>query len=360
MTATARVGVIGCGWWSSNAHLPALHRNPQAAIVALADKDPSALSRAATRYGVTQTFSSTEELVAGADVDALVIAIPHAYHYEAARTALQHGIHVLLEKPMVLDPEHGRTLLAEARRRGVGLVVGYPWHYNQQVLAVRSAIAAGDIGEIEFASCLFASIVRELYRGNPDAYSDLFAFASAATPGTTTYSDPAIAGGGQGQTQVTHASALLFWLTGLRPSHVLAQTESFELAVDLADSIAIRFEGGALGSLASTGSILPGHDEVLEYRIFGRDGHVLFDVNGGTCSIHRRSGEVRTLAPLALPDRYPESAPVDNLVGLVLGEMENGSPPEIGQMAVEFLDAMYRSARSGARVALQGDPAAAR
>jgi predicted dehydrogenase len=351
-SARARVGVVGCGWWASHAHLPALSRHPRAVVAGIADPDPSALSRASQRFGVEAAFPSAEALLDSVELDAAVVAVPHVHHYEAARRALEHGLHVLLEKPMVLEPEHGRTLLGEATRRGREIIVGYPWHYNRHALALRQAIADGELGDLELASCLFASIVRELYRGNPAAYGDLFGFEAAATPGTATYSDPAIAGGGQGQTQVTHSSALLFWVTGLRPVEVSAYVESFELAVDLADAVAVRFEGGAIGSLTSTGSVLAGQEEVLEYRLFGRRGHALLDVTGGRCTLHGGGGEVRELPPLAPADRYPEDAPANNLVGIVLGEQENGSPPEVGLLAVEFLDAMYRSGREGRPVAL--------
>jgi predicted dehydrogenase len=348
----ARVGVIGCGWWSSHAHLPALSANRDAVVAGLADPDPVARSRAAERFGVAAAFADAEELVSSVELDAVIIAVPHVHHYDAARLALVHDLHVLLEKPMVLEPEHGRALVAEARRRARELVIGYPWHYNEHSLALRDAIAAGELGELEFASCLFASIVRELYRGNPMAYGDIFGFDAAATPASATYSDPAIAGGGQGQTQVTHSSALLFWLTGLLPVEVSAYVESFELAVDLVDAASIRFDGGAIGSVSSTGSMLAGQDELLEYRIFGRAGHALFDVTGGRCTLHGESGEVRELRPLEPAERYPEAAPVNNLVGIVRGEQENGSPAEIGLLAVEFLDALYRSAREGRPIAV--------
>ena len=350
MSPPVRVGVIGCGWWSSHAHLPALNRNDKAVIAGLADPDVDTLRAASERYGVRAAFHAAEELFAAVALDAVVIAVPHAYHFDLALLALENDVHVLLEKPMVLEPRHGRMLIDEARRRERELVIGYPWHYNAQVLAVRSAIAEGVIGELEFVSCLFASIVRELYRGNPGAYENLFEFSAAATPGSGTYSDPAIAGGGQGQTQVTHAAALLFWLTGLRPVQVAAYAEAFELAVDLCDAVAMRFDGGAVGTLASTGSMLPGHEEQLEYRLFGREGHVLFDVNNAVCSLHRGDVTSTLLPDLGPADRYPEAAPVDNLVRLARGEEANGSPPEIGLLAVEFLDAMYRSAEAGAFV----------
>ncbi len=185
-----------------------------------------------------------------------------------ARAVLDRGLHLLLEKPMTIEPPDARALAALAEARGVELIIGYPWHYNRQVLAVRDAIAEGRIGTIEYVSCQFASIVRELYRGNPEPYRDILGY-SVNPPGARTYADPEIAGGGQGQTQVTHSAALLFLLTGLRPVSVAAMTEPFELAVDLADAVVVRFANGAIGSLGSTGSVLPGQDEILEYRIFG-------------------------------------------------------------------------------------------
>ena len=84
---------------------------------------------------------------------------------------------------------------------------------------------------------------------------------------------------------------------------------------------------------------------MLEYRIFGHDGHVHFDVNNGVASIHTRGRE--DLPPLELDLRYPHWAPSDNLVELACGRGTNGSPPELGFAAVAFVDALYRSARNG-------------
>lgn len=347
----ARIGVIGCGWWATRAHLPALAANPDATIAAIADPDPVNRARAAERFGIpaTRVFADATEMLATAELDAAIVAVPHALHAPLARAVLARDLHLLLEKPMTIGPADARALAALAAERDRELIVGYPWHYNRQVLAVRDAIAEGRIGNIEFVACQFASIVRELYRGNPEPYRDVLGY-SVNPPGERTYADPEIAGGGQGQTQVTHSAALLFLLTGLRPVRVAALVESFELAVDLADAVAIRFAGGAIGSLGSTGSVLPGHDELLEYRIFGDRGHITFEVHEGLAVIHGRDGELHRLPGLAVEERYPDWAPADNLVDVVLGRAPNGSPAALGVLTVEFVNAMYRSAREGRMV----------
>ena len=109
----------------------------------------------------------------------------------------------------------------------------------------------------------------------------------------------------------------------------------------------IRFAGGAIGSLGSTGSVLPGQDEMLEYRIFGDKGHIIFDVNEGEAVIYGAEGEVSRLPGLPAEERYPDWAPADNLVDIVLGRGTNGSPASLGVLTVEFVDAMYRAAKEG-------------
>jgi predicted dehydrogenase len=349
----ARIGIIGCGWWATRAHLPALQANPDAEIAGIADPDAANRMRTAETFGIPadRVFASAEDMLAKAKLDAAIVAVPHSAHAPMARAVLERGLHLLLEKPMTIDPPDARALAALAESRGVELIVGYPWHYNRQVLAVRDAIAEGRIGKIEYVSAHFNSIVRELYRGNPEPYRDVLGY-SVNPPGMKTYADPEVAGGGQGQTQVTHSAALLFFLTGLRPTQVAAMTESFELAVDLVDAIVVRFAGGALGSLGSTGSVLPGQEEMLEYRIFGDLGHIVFDVNEGLAVIHGADGEMHRLPGLAAEERYPDWAPADNLVDIVVGRAGNGSPAALGVQTVEFVDAMYRAARESRTVVI--------
>ena len=339
----ARIGVIGCGWWATHAHLPALTRNPDAEVVALAEPEPERLAAAGAAFGITARFADAAEMLDAAALDGVVIAAPHALHYELASAAIGHGVHVLLEKPMVVRPAHGASLVHEAREAGVELIIGYPYLYNAQARALRAAIAEGRIGTIEFVTCLFASTARELYRGNPEAYRELFAYKMSG-PAALTYSSPQ--DGGQALSQITHSASLLFWLTGLTPSVVGALTEPFELGVDLVDAVSVRFTSGAVGTVASTGSVLPGGEEVLHLRVFGTGGHISFDVNRGLASIY--TGSVQDLPVLATAaERYPEHAPADNLVDVILGRLGTQSPPDIALTTVSFIAAIHASAAAG-------------
>ncbi len=343
---TVDVAVIGCGWWATQAHLPALAADPGARIVAIVDPDPAKRDRAGQRFGVVARYAEVGAMLDAERLDAAIVATPHATHAEVARACLDRGLHLLVEKPLTLTPDDAFDLVARARAAGRQLIAGYPYHYVPQLQELRRRLALGVVGRLEVVVGLFASIVRELYRGQPEVYRDVLGYRLNA-PGPDTYSDPAIAGGGQGQTQVTHLAALALWLTGLEPVTVTGRTASFELAVDLADAFAVGFRGGALGSFASTGSVSPTQPEILELRLFGSTGHVVVDAAAGTTVVHAGDGSVDRLPETHGADRYPEWAPARNLVRVVRGEEPNESPGELAATVVALIDALYRSARSG-------------
>lgn len=355
----ARIGVVGAGWWATRAHLPAIVANGDAELAAIADPIDEKRDRAASVFGPGRTYRDHREMLDNEALDGVVVAVPHMAHYQVALDALQAGAHLMLEKPMVVESGHAARLLQESQQRSLEIVVGYPWHYSGQVLAVRDWIASGEIGELLYVHSLFASIVWDLLRGDVDLVADAVGFTITPT-GTDTYGDPAVSGGGQAIVQITHSAALLLFMTGLVPVDVFAFMENRDVRVDLVDALAVRFEGGCIGTIGSTGSTVRTQEELLEYRLYGTGGHILFDVLTGEAGLYRADGTVqRNPAHLAAGTRtydsvYPEDAPVNNLVDVVLSRDENRSPPQLGAAVVGLLEAAYESARTGTRHAVPG------
>jgi predicted dehydrogenase len=356
----ARVAVIGCGWWSTYTHIPGLKEYPPADLVAICDPDETRLRAAAERYGVPRTYTSVADLLRSEELDGAVVATYHATHDEVARQCLDAGLHVMLEKPMVLEAAHGRDLLERARQKGVEIVVGYPWHFTATARRARELVQSGELGPVQFVASLFASMVVEFYRGNPEAYRPVFQYPLTG-PTRRTYSDTRLAGGGQGHLQVTHSAGLMFFVTGLRAARVGALMERFDVPVDLVDAISVRFDGGAVGVVGSTGNIGVGDGGQHDLRVYCTRGYLLLDMVAGALQVRHHDGRAEQLGPLPEDDRYPRFATARNLVDVVLGRAPNGSPGEVGLRTVELLDAAYRSAaRDGAPVAVEelaGSPA---
>ena len=349
----ARIGVVGAGWWSTRAHLPAIVANPDAELAAIAERVDSKRERAASAFGPAAAYPNHRQMLENEDLDGVVIAVPHTAHFEVAMDALAAGAHLMLEKPMTVESRHAARLLEESSGRGLEIVVGYPYHFNQQVLAARDWIAAGEIGELLYVHSLFASIVWDLFRGNVDLVADAVGFTITPT-GTDTYGDPALSGGGQAIVQITHSAALLLFMTGLAPAEVFAFMENKDLRVDLVDALAVRFEGGCIGTIDSTGSTVRTQEELLEYRIYGTGGHIWLDLSTSELGLYRADGSVvrnpadpKPAGPRAYAEAYPEDAPVNNLVDVILGRDQNRSPAELGAAVVRLLEAAYESARTG-------------
>ena len=345
----ARIGIVGAGWWSTQAHLPSLTTYDKVEAVALADLNSDKLKAAADKYGVERRYTDVGEMLDKEHLDGLVVATNHAAHFPVAKQVLERKIGLMLEKPMVLKASEARALQALAEQNGTPLVIGYPWHFVPQHMQLREMILAGKLGDIQFVSNLFASMVLEFLRGRPQAYASIFNYPVTG-PTAATYSEPSVAGGGQGYLQVTHSAALLLWLTGLKPVSVSAFMERFDLKVDLVDAINVRFDTGALGSLASTGAIATKQsgNQKLDYRIFGTEGYAALEVLQGTCTLYLNDGSVQHLEPTPLSKTYPQADTSRHLVDLLLGHTTtNISPADIGVRTVELLEAAYRSATEG-------------
>jgi predicted dehydrogenase len=344
----ARIGIIGTGWWATYAHLPSLTSYPRAEVVAIADPSPERLHQAGEHFGIGAQYADYREMLDRGQLDGVIVATPHTTHFAIASDVLARGIPLMLEKPMVLRARDARALVNLAEQRGVPLVIGYPYHFVEQHARLRARIAEGALGQLQLVHSLFASMVLEYYRANPRAYADVFKW-QVTGPQPTTYSEPSVAGGGQGHLQITHSAALLLWLTDLKPLEVTAFLENFELKVDLCDAISVRFEGGAVGTVASTGGIpasQSGHQQ-HELRLYGSGGYALVDTMAGSCSIYFNDGSVEELEAVPAERRYPLEATSRHLVDLVLSAVPsatNASPGEIGARTVELLDAAYRAA----------------
>jgi len=349
-----RVGVVGTGWWATQHHIPSLLAYDHCDVVALADPDPMNLGRAAQAFGIDRTYRDHRALLDAGDVDCLVVAVPHAYHYAIARDALDAGLGVLVEKPMVLRAAEAWDLVERAAVGDLPLVVGYTFQFTRAAERARLALGRGEIGDLLLVSGLFASMVQSYYSSRPGDYADLFKFPLTG-PKADTYSDPAISGGGQGQTQITHAMGMVLWATGTRVVEVNARMSNAGLDVDLVDAISFTLANGAIGTMAATGSIKPGQAQQLELRYYGTAGYVLQQPLAGTLTVQRDDSPPEQV-DMSPDEVYPARAPSRCLVDLMRGVGENRAPAGPAAATVEFLEAAYRSAAENRAVRIDEQP----
>ncbi|NQU39737.1 MAG: Gfo/Idh/MocA family oxidoreductase [Lentisphaerae bacterium] len=345
-----RCAVVGAGWWACEAHLPALQKHPKAELVAVQKRTHEAAQKVADNFGARQACTTMEQVLAIDDLDGVIISSTPNMHFEQARAALERGLHVLIEKPMTITAAEALELQALAEHKQVVLLVSCPWHYTAHGIAARQLIQSGSLGRVKMISVLMTNFTQGLYRGLPwsKVFGDSEAFENAAppyqTPGQTSYSDPAVAGGGHIYCQVSHVAAYLSFLTGQRPEEVFARFDNAGTDVDVYDTLNIKLNGGTLVSLASTGATIM-TDRNYEVRVYGTEGMLFMELWKGKMAFHH-GDQVTQYDDLVEADIYPMYAPTNNFIEAILGEAPNGSPAELGTSAMQVIEAACRSAES--------------
>jgi hypothetical protein len=137
-----RVGVVGVGVMGSN-HARVFADMPGVKLVGIADPDRKQRDFVSAAVGCA-AFGSVEALLAEG-IDAVTIAAPTHLHRDLALVCIEHGAHVLVEKPIAPSVEEGRTIIAAARRARVALMVGHVERFNPTVAAIKEAIRDEDI-----------------------------------------------------------------------------------------------------------------------------------------------------------------------------------------------------------------------
>ncbi len=124
-----RVGVVGLGQIAQIMHLPYLRLIPGFEIAALCDLSPTLVEQVGDLYGVRERYTSAQEMIASADIDAVVVCTTFD-HADIALAAIERGKHVLVEKPLCESPSLAREIAAAGDRAGVKVMVAYMKRYD--------------------------------------------------------------------------------------------------------------------------------------------------------------------------------------------------------------------------------------
>ncbi len=143
------VAVVGLGHWGPN-----LVRNfaaiSEAWLHTLCDIRPDRLATFERQYPGARTQTDFGAVVDDPEVDAIVIATPVHTHYQLAKTALDAGKHVMVEKPLAQTSDQCRKLVALAEKHQLILMVGHVFLYNAAVRKVKEYIDSGELGQIHY------------------------------------------------------------------------------------------------------------------------------------------------------------------------------------------------------------------
>jgi len=343
MAEKVDIGVIGAGWWATLAHIPSLIANPHVGTVAINRPDSDGLATVAKTFHLTHAYLDASEMIAKENLAGVVIASPHVLHAEHARLALEHGLNVLIEKPMTTTAADARMLVDLARQKGRAIMMPYGWNYRPITDAAHKLVADGWIGEPKHIVAQMASALSDLFAGEEMVETKEHLFR----PPASTWADPKRSGG-YGWGQLTHGLGALFRIVDLDPVRVFARTGLSPVGVDFYDAAVVEFANGATMALSGSATVPKIRGYQIDIRVFGTEGMLLFDIERARVEAIRHDGKTHAESLPTNAGDYETVGPITRFVDLCRGEtVVNPADGVIGMRAVGVLDAMYRSAKSG-------------
>ena len=225
-----RLAVIGCGAVATAYHIPAIKKVSLLRLSAVVDIDETWVKQVARTYNVPSALADFRQVVGLAD--AALVATPNASHVEIAAYLLEHGVHVLCEKPLATTASDARLLFDLANRNGTRLMVGQSRRFNPNLTALADLVRQGALGQItNLTAGLGGPIQKWAARTSFRSQRDL-------------------AGGGVLMDSGAHLVDLATWLFGESPSEVLCRAEmSPEWNVEMDAEVQLMFPWGGTASL---------------------------------------------------------------------------------------------------------------
>jgi len=334
------VGMIGTGA-ISNMHAQA-YRNIGFRLRVCTDVNEAAGRSFAARHGA-EFAGSYEEVCRHPEVDFVDVCTFPDFRLQPVEICARTGKHVQVQKPIATNLETARRMIETARRAGILLGVVSQHRFDDASLFLSRAIAAGRLGKLLQCDCYVKWYRSPAYYARPIK-------GSWQTEG-----------GGALINQAIHQVDILRWLAGpvaelygMWQLGALHKIESEDVV-----SAVLRYANGATGVIQASTAMWPGYTERMEFH--GAKGTAV--ISGDKLTVWDVQDDSGDPAPVAAPavsgSSDPMAIPLDpferqfrDFGDAITGGRQPVVSGEEGYRALEIVDAVYRSCRTGERVAL--------
>ena len=209
-----------------------------------------------------EMFEEESRLPENERMDLVSIVTPNHLHFEPAMMALEHGFHVVLDKPVTYNLEEALLLKQKVEETGLILALTHTYSGYPAVKEARKRVADGDFGKI-----------RKIYVEYPQGWLSEKVENSGNTQASWRV-DPKRSGKAGCMGDIgTHALQLAEYISGLKTTQLCAELDTFVEGRQLDDDGAalLRFNNGASGVLMAS-QIAAGEENALKIRVYGERG----------------------------------------------------------------------------------------
>jgi len=338
-TAMIHMALVGCGNMA-NWHAQQLAKIPEVKVVAVVD--PLCVQTKLFRekhFNDAEEYETYERLLddrSRLELDAVLLITPHTLHYPQAKAALEHGLHVLVEKPMVTSSQHAYDLWNTVERTGKLLGITFQAPYTAEFGYLAEARDRGTLGKIQLIAGWVAQgwlrLTSETWRQKHEH-----------------------SGGGMLYDTGAHLLNAIMWIMNDPVIEVCCFHDHAGAPVDINGVACMKSQNGAMASIAIGGNCPAWHTEIQIHTDAMR---IVTDQYGGKIEMTGRDG--RRIYPhvehnLDIP---AGGTPHLNFVKAILGKEPLRAPVRYGVLLSVLMDAMYESAKTGQVARVKPVPAA--
>jgi predicted dehydrogenase len=246
-------GVIGTAGIAKKQTIPGMVLAENCNPYAIAGRSIEKAKEFQKEFGFEKAYGDYEELLKDPDVEAVYIPLPNTLHYEWIKKALQHGKHVLCEKPLVATAKEAEELYALAKECGVYLMEAFAYLHSPWIASIKNEVDSGEIGEIRYIESQFItsdynmSNIRMRKETNGGALYDLGCY-------TTT---------------------MIGWMLGRQPDEISASAIFSKEGVDVLTSAVFSYNNGTK-AMMNCGMVLEtdADKRLDQLRIEGTEGSI--------------------------------------------------------------------------------------
>lgn len=330
---TIRVGIIGAGQ-AGERHAIGFSTVEAASVVGIADIAEARAQALAQRFDA-QAFTDWRAML-DADLDILVVALPHSMHVAPTAAAAERGVHVLMEKPIATTLDDAHRILEMCERGGVKLTISFVHRFREEVQTVQRWLRSGQLGAPQLA--------RETMNGQRGEHLPRWVEQSE------------IAGGGSLMYSAIHGVDRLRWLLDSDVVAVSAKTRRYhpESEVENGAVALLEFANGAIASLISSAPRYRAQPAHWETEIYGTHGMARLRTRNWAELSNDDAQEHIETASLAeeLGPYYNFARQAQAFTDAILHDQEPVITGLDGLRALEICLAIYQSSGSGKAVSL--------
>jgi predicted dehydrogenase len=329
MADKLKIALVGTGAMGRR-HVDAMTAIDEVEVTALMDVSEENMKArvdefCAPRGANPKLYTNYDDLLDKEELDGVVFSTPHSLHFPQAMQALDKGLHILMEKPMVTSTEHAQELCKKVEETGKVFLIAFPGACSNEHRYIRALRESGELGEIK---TIKATVAQGWCQGREDLWR----------------LQPEISGGGQLYDSGSHVINGVLWLCDQEPVEVYADVNNRGYKVDITSAVIIKFANGAMANLTILGDSAGPFEHSIEMYTDKNTIHVgVFGQPFAMWGPDRKKVENPPLGETPLTTDI-------NFVNAVLGKDEVLCGPKFGLRLAKLMDSIYESGKQRAPI----------